>query len=499
MEFGYTASIDLNDVPVLSAEELTTSVVASVQAGRRVLALFGLPEEDGSGVGLFCLLADDATRTLAAMRTAPLAAFDSMTPQCPQVHLFERELFEQWQIRPEGHPWLKPVRYCPPEVGDAPRPGPAETQYYRILGSQVHEVAVGPVHAGIIEPGHFRFQCYGENVMHLEIQLGFQHRGIEKLIRNAPARRLLPLVECVAGDSSIAHVTACCTLIERLTGLSVSMRGQLLRRVALELERLANHTGDLGAIGGDTGFLPTSAWNGRIRGDFLNMTALLCGNRFGRGLLCPGGVLQDVDTELCQTIGKRLRAAYRDVRGAVDIMFASQSVLARLTGTGRVSRQAATDLGLVGMAARACGLPRDARVTFPVDDLPLGDMTPRTELSGDVLARARVRSAELNDAAATAGAALTHIPFTRPGEALGTSSIPALPANRCAVGIAEGWRGEVCHVGITGAKGTFRAYKIVDPSFHNWMGLAMALRDEQISDFPLCNKSFNLSYCGHDL
>ena len=499
MEFNYTASIGLHDVPVLSAEELTASVVASVQAGRRVLALFGLPETDGSGTGLFCLLADDATRTLSAMRTAPLAAFESMTPQCPQVHLFERELFEQWQIRPEGHPWLKPVRYCPPESGTGERPGPAETQYYRIAGSQVHEVAVGPVHAGIIEPGHFRFQCYGENVMHLEIQLGFQHRGIEKLIRNAPASRILPLVECVAGDSSIAHATACCTLIERLAGIPVSMRGQLIRRAALELERLANHTGDLGAIGGDTGFLPTSSWNGRIRGDFLNMTALLCGNRFGRGLLRPGGVLQDADTELCQEIIKKLRAAYRDVRGAVDVMFASQSVLARLTGTGHVSRQAALDLGMVGMAARASGLPRDARFTFPVDDLPLGEMVPHTETSGDVLARARVRSAELDDAAATASAALTHIPFTQPEPPRMDPLLPALPADRCAVGIAEGWRGEVCHVGITGSDGTFRAYKIVDPSFHNWMGLAMALRDEQISDFPLCNKSFNLSYCGHDL
>ena len=499
MEFDYTASIELNDVPVLSAEQLAASVITAVQAGRRVLALFGLPETDGSGVGLFCLLADDATRTLSAMRTTPLDAFDSMTPQCPQVHLFERELFEQWRIRPEGHPWLKPVRYCPPETGETERPGPAETQYYRVRGSQVHEVAVGPVHAGIIEPGHFRFQCYGENVMHLEIQLGFQHRGIEKLIRNAPTHRLLPLLECVAGDSSIAHATAGCTLIERLAGTPVSIRGQLIRRVALELERLANHTGDLGAIGGDTGFLPTSAWNGRIRGDFLNMTALICGNRFGRGLLRPGGVLQDVDEELCQTVIKKLRAAYRDVRGAVDVMFASQSVLARLTGTGRVSTQAALDLGLVGMAARACGLPRDARFTFPVDELPLGDMLPRTETSGDVLARARVRSAELNDAATSAIAALTHIPFTHPETALTDLPIPVLPANRCAVGIAEGWRGEICHVGITDARGAFRVYKIVDPSFHNWMGLAMALRDEQISDFPLCNKSFNLSYCGHDL
>lgn len=134
------------------------------------------------------------------MRTTPLNAFDSMTPRCPQVHLFERELFEQWNIRPEGHPWLKPVRFCPPQNGATEtRPGPAQTRYYRISGNEVHEVAVGPVHAGIIEPGHFRFQCYGENVMHLEIQLGFQHRDVERMVRTGPAMRTLPLMECSCG------------------------------------------------------------------------------------------------------------------------------------------------------------------------------------------------------------------------------------------------------------------------------------------------------------
>ena len=497
MNFSHIDSIALADVPVLSAEALAETVIASVQAGQRVIALFGLPEPQG--VGLFCLLADDSTHTLSALRTQPLTFFDSMTPRCPQVHLFEREIFEQWRIRPEGHPWLKPVRFCPPQTGSAEdRPGPAQTSYYRVTGNEVHEVAVGPVHAGIIEPGHFRFQCYGENVMHLEIQLGFQHRDVERLILAGPAIRTLKIMECVAGDSTIAHTTAYCTLLERLTGIAVPERGRLLRRAALELERLANHTGDLGAIGGDTGFLPTASWNGRIRGDFLNMTATLCGNRFGRNLVCPGGTAQDADTARCQDIVGRLRTAYRDVRGAVDTMLASHSVLARLSGTGCVSRQDAINLGLVGMAARACGVSRDARFAFPTDELATEGITLREERTGDVLARTLVRSREVDDSVQAVEMALMRLAFA-PSEENCCTELPELPPNRCAVGLVEGWRGEVCHVGITDENGKFRAYKIIDPSFHNWMGLAMALRGEQISDFPLCNKSFNLSYCGHDL
>ena len=497
MNFSHLDSIALSEVPVLPVEQLADTIVDKVQAGQRVLAFFGLPERQG--VGIFCLLADDTAHTLSALRTPPLSAFESITPRCPQVHLFERELFEQWQIRPEGHPWLKPVRFCPPLNGTTTeRPGPARTNYYRVTGSEVHEVAVGPVHAGIIEPGHFRFQCYGENVMHLEIQLGFQHRDVERMVLEGPALRTLRLMECVAGDSTIAHTTAHCTLLERLAGVTVPERGRLLRRAALELERLANHTGDLGAIGGDTGYLPTASWNGRIRGDFLNMTATLCGNRFGRGLVCPGGTALDADTARCQDIVKRLRVAHRDVRGAVDTMLASHSVLARLSGTGRVSRQDAQELGLVGMAARACGLSRDTRFAFPLDELATEGISLREERTGDVLARTLVRSHEVDDSVQAVEMALMRLAFAPAGSDC-AAPLPDLPPNRCAVGLVEGWRGEICHVGITDENGRFRAYKIVDPSFHNWMGLAMALRGEQISDFPLCNKSFNLSYCGHDL
>lgn len=498
MMFQYQESIAYDDIPVLPMEELARSVIERCRRSWRVVAFFGVPGREGTE--LVCILADASSRLLDAVRAVPGKRFESLTPLCPQVHLFEREICETWGVQPVGHPWLKPVRFRPQEGGNrALRPGPAETAYYRVDGPEVHEVAVGPVHAGVIEPGHFRFQCYGENVMHLEIQLGFQHRDVEHLILHSKNNLVLPLMENIAGDTATGHSTAYCTLVERLCNVQPTRRAHRIRRLALELERLANHTRDLGAIGGDTGFLPTSAWNGRITGDFLNITSELCGSRFGRNLLCPGGVKWDVDSMLGEALAKRVRAAFRDARGSVDVMLESSSVLARLTGTGVVSFEDARALGLVGMAARACGLDTDDRMDWPLSALEQGPLKKHMRTSGDVLARTLIRSDELNDSAASAEADLHFLAATSGEEGCRTPMPSALPAGRLAVAMVEGWRGEICHVGITGKDGRWRAYKVVAPSFHNWSGLAMALRDEQISDFPLCNKSFNLSYCGHDL
>lgn len=516
MECNYRHALEMDDIPVLDPSALTMEVRARIEQGWRIAALFGLPESETPDdrdplVGVFCVLAQDSTGTLAMLRTPPLRRYPALTPACPQAHLFEREIFEQWNILPEGHPWLKPVRFVPPLARpDGPRSMPGDMTYFRVDGPAVHEVAVGPVHAGVIEPGHFRFQCYGENVLHLEISLGFQHRGVERALRHGPDARTIHLMECLAGDSSIAHATAHCALLETLTDHPVPPRGQALRRIALELERLACHTGDLGAMGGDVGFLPTSAWCGRIRGDFLNMTALLCGNRFGRGMVRPGGVAYDVDETLCRTMSDRLKAAWRDISGAVDIMLDDPGVLARFEGTGALAARTAREIGMVGVAAKACGLALDARFQYPLSGLPETQATLRTCDSGDVHARALVRRQEVDDSVRIIERELMGLRGSSPAadgsweepSLAGTCrrpDLPALPPRRVAAAFVEGWRGMICHVGITGAQGTFRAYKVVDPSFHNWFGLALALRGGQISDFPLCNKSFNLSYCGHDL
>jgi Ni,Fe-hydrogenase III large subunit len=371
---------------------------------------------------------------------------------------------------------------------------PGVTDFFVMTGDEVHEVAVGPVHAGVIEPGHFRFQCHGERVYHLEISLGYQHRGVERALVGGPNKRTMPYMETLAGDTTIGHALAHCEAVEALAGCRVPARAQTLRAIALELERLANHTGDLGALAGDVGYLPVASYCGRIRGDFLNLTALICGSRFGRGLVRPGGVLFDLDPARQRQVEERMVQARKDVSNAVELLWNASSVRARFENAGPVARETALELGLVGVAARASGIERDVRVQFPSGLYRFAHIPVSSYHTGNVFARAHVRWMEIQRSLAFILDQLQALPDgpvrANPG---------SLAADRAVVSLIEGWRGEICHVALTDAAGRFVHYKVVDPSFHNWMGLALALRDQQISDFPLCNKSFNLSYCGHDL
>ena len=395
-------------------------------------------------------------------------------------------MWERTGLEPVGHPWLKPVRFVRADdvIG--------VTDYYRVEGEAVHEVGVGPVHAGIIEPGHFRFQCHGETVFHLEISLGYQHRGIEAALLRGPAKRALHLVETAAGDTTVAHATAYCEALEGLAGARVPARGQALRAVALELERLANHVGDLGALAGDVAFLPTASYCGRIRGDLLNVTAALCGNRFGRSFVVPGGVRFDVAD--AGELLRRLEVIEREATGAIDLLWDTPAVRSRFEETGVVPKALAREIGLVGPAGRASGLARDVRQDHAAGMYRMAHVPVAVLDTGDVFARASVRWIECVRSFAFIREQLGALPE---GEV--RAPVGALAGDRAVVALAEGWRGEVAHVLRTDAAGAVVTHRIVDPSFHNWTGLAMALRDEAISDFPLCNKSFNLSYCGHDL
>jgi Ni,Fe-hydrogenase III large subunit len=491
----------LEDLPQLAPAEFREAVLRAVEAGARISALYGRPLAGGA-VQLMAALANDYGGTLALFASDPVERYPALTPDCPQAHWFEREIAEQWGVRPEGHPWLKPIRFhrswrAGRDAWDRDESAeilPGVTDFFTVLGQEVHEVAVGPVHAGVIEPGHFRFQCHGETVLHLEISLGYQHRGVERALAAGPDKRSIHYAETLAGDTSIGHGTAYCQALEALSGGGVPARAQVLRGIALELERLANHTGDLGALANDVGYLPTASYCGRLRGEWLNLTAWLCGSRVGRGLVRPGGVLYDLEPPRAAQLRERLEAALRDVGGAVELLWETSSVLARFEEAGAISREVCEELGLVGPAARACGVERDVRFDHPTGIFRLTQIPVSTWHTGNVFARAYVRWLEIQRSAAFVRDQLGMLP-----EGLLRTALEPLAARSIVVSAVEGWRGEICHVAITDEAGRFRAYKIVDPSFHNWTGLAMALRDQQISDFPLCNKSFNLSYCGHDL
>ena len=490
-------------VPELAPGDLLGAIPEAAGAGLRVAAFFGMADPDPEAVGLVVVLADDRHARLLLGRTRVHGdAFASLTPACPQVHLFEREIAEQFGLRADGHPWFKPVRYQPSQRpghqafagADGEPPVIGVTDFYRVGGDEIHEVAVGPVHAGVIEPGHFRFQCHGENVFHLEISLGYQHRGVENAMLGGPGLRSIHHAETLAGDTSIGHATAYCQVVEALARCQVTPRAQALRGIARELERLANHVGDLGALANDVGFQPTAAYCGRLRGDFLNLTATLCGSRFGRGMIRPGGAGFDLDAPIVRDLLARLTQAERDTTNAVELLWNSPSVMARFEETGPLASELAESLGLVGPAARACGLSRDVRHDHPSGIFRFAHLPVSTWSTGDVFARAYVRWLEAQRSIDFVREQLRSLP---PGEV--RSSPGPLAPDQIAVALAEGWRGELCHAALTDGAGRFERYKIVDPSFHNWTGLALALRGQQISDFPLCNKSFNLSYCGHDL
>jgi Ni,Fe-hydrogenase III large subunit len=490
-------AIPLAQVPDEPIAEFRQTVIGAVRREWRIVALFGVPEPPGS-VRLFAILADDRRGELGATSALVTGHYPAITPDCPQAGYFEREVAEQCGVTPAGHPDLKPVRRHPPDHGPGPSaPAVFDRDRYpfpRLDGAAVHEVAVGPVHAGIIEPGHFRFQAHGEEVLTLEIMLGYQHRGAERLLERLDRDRAVLVAEAIAGDTVIGHGGAWCSVIEALARSRKTPRAQAIRGIALELERLANHLGDLGAIAGDIAYQPAAAWFGRMRGECLNAVMTLSGNRYGRGLIRPGGTLFDIPPAMAAELTQRLARLRDEVTPVADLMLGNASVQARLEGVGRLSPQQGIELGVVGPVARACDLPRDVRHDHPYGLFRFAHAPVARAWAGDVLARTLVRWLEVQRsldfvieqlAALPKGAIRVECGLLRPAE--------------LAVAMSEGWRGEIVHVALTDDRGLIRRYKVVDPSFHNWPALAAVMPGNQISDFPLCNKSFNLSYAGHDL
>ncbi|HEX9581808.1 MAG TPA: hypothetical protein VF970_11950 [Gemmatimonadales bacterium] len=490
-------AVPFTAVPVEPLDHFRDSLVEVQGRGARLLTVFGLPH-DAERVRLIAIVADDAVGRLGATSTVVGRRYPALTPHCPQAARFEREIWEQCAVVPDGHPALKPVRRHQPDHAPAGWAGTLTASrpygFDRIEGDEVHEVAVGPVHAGIIEPGHFRFQAHGEQVLSLEIMLGYQHRGVERLLETRDRARAVLVAESIAGDTVVGHADAHCGALEALARCRKTPRAQAIRGIALELERVANHLGDLGAIAGDVAFQPGAAYFGRLRGECLNLLMTLSGNRYGRGLVRPGGVLFDLTPPMIDEMRGRVARLTEAATAVAGVVFADASVQARLEGVGTVARSRVEQDGFVGLVARACEIPRDVRHDHSWGVFRFVHIPVSTAWAGDVFARAYVRWLETQRSLEFLSEQLASLPK-------GAPMVPAagLGADELCVALVEGWRGEIVHVVITDGQGLVRRHKVTDPSFRNWPALAAAMPGNDISDFPLCNKSFNLSYAGHDL
>lgn len=468
----------------------------ALDAGEHMVTLFGRSDGADAVVTTAVLQSDDGhmrgrLRVLRG-RASRHDSFPSLTVNHPAVQMFERELWEQTGVEPVGHPWLKPVRYEGPRQQRM-----SEHPFFAVRGQEVHEVGVGPIHASVIEPGHFRFMCHGEQVHHLEIQLGYQHRGVEALLLQRPPLALTSLVESIAGDTSIAYAWGYCAAMEALSGTRIGIGAELVRGVALELERVAMHLVALAGLATDIAFLQGGATYGRLRTAIINATMRACGSRFGRGWLRPGGVRFGLTEALRQDLLATLAAFSRDIAEVNDLVLSARSVRSRFKGVGTVSLKAAQDIGLTGLVARASGVAVDTRVGLPGRPYTAFPIALLTGNSGDCWARLELRMREIDESVRWLTQVLDAGQFdlaaARP-EALGK-----LRPDTLCVSVREGFRGPVVQALETGADGSLLHYKVQDPSLLNWFGLALALRDNEISDFPICNKSFDLSYCGNDL
>jgi Ni,Fe-hydrogenase III large subunit len=484
--------LSTRELPPLALDTWAQQCAQALAAGARLLTLFGRAAGDEVITTAVLRRPDGPLQVLRGVAKSH-QSYPSLSVGYPGAHMFERELWEQTGLTPSGHPWLKPVRYQ-----GARQQSMKDYPFFAMRGQELHEVGVGPIHASVIEPGHFRFQCLGEQVQHLEIQLGYQHRGVEALLLQRPALALTSTIECVVGDSSIAYAWAYCAAMEALADHPVNLQVQLVRGVALELERVAMHLTGLNGLATDIAFLQGGATYGRLRTAIINASMRACGSRFGRGWLRPGGVRFGLTETLRADLLQTLSAFAKDFAGVNALMLAARSVRARFQGVGHISQADAQALGLLGLAARASGVALDARTQLPGQLYRSQPLPMLTETGGDCWARVLLRMREIDASVLW----LTQVLSTAQPDADAAALLPsnaALRPDALCVGVCEGFRGEVVQVLETDAAGKLLHYKLQDPSLQNWFGLALCLRNNAISDFPICNKSFDLSYCGNDL
>ncbi|HSD29877.1 MAG TPA: NADH-quinone oxidoreductase subunit C [Vicinamibacteria bacterium] len=479
--------------------------------GARLASLFATDEREWNGVYALhqvWLLPRHRTFLGLSARVDPAhPRFPSIAAKHPAANWFEREVMDAFGLFPEGHPnpsrvslhddwpdgaWV--LRKDFPDDAKVPRVEGAPHPFRPVTGEGVFQVPVGPVHAGIIEPGHFRFGVAGEPVLYLQLRLFYVHKGTEKRFERLPWRHGIFLAESISGDTAVGHALAFAHAIERLTGSEPPPRARHLRVVLLELERVYNHLADIGAIATDVAFAVPAAHAQLLRERLVSLQERLFGSRLLRGTVAVGGVKGDLPARGREELRAHLVRLKADFESLVTLLIDSGSFTDRVDGTGVLPKEAARDLGVVGLAARASGLDEDLRRDHPHDAYGTLRFEVPVEEGGDVRARLMLRAREVEQSLAILDQALA----TLPDSPLRTPPPAELPAFSAALGWAEGWRGPCLHWVETDARGALTRVKVTDPSFRNWPGLARAVPGNIIPDFPVINKSFNLSYSGND-
>jgi len=431
--------------------------------------------------------------------------FPSLSAELPAVNWQEREIQDWFGLKAVGH--LNPRRVALhdnwPDVHPLRKdfaidtvlpPFEGERHIYRpALGEGVLQVPVGPVHAGIIEPGHFNFAVAGEPILYLQLRMFYTHKGTEKLFEKLPVQKAVFLAESISGDSSFSHGTAFCQAIERAAQIEIPMRARIVRTILLELERICNHVADIGAIATDVGFVIANSHATRLKEMLVSVNEELTGNRLLRGMVCLGGVRRAWGPETLEGLRLSLDRFAREFQDLIDLIDSSESTRDRLEQTGILTPQKAKDLGIVGVAGRASGIDLDVRRDHPYAAYDRHSFRVPVYHAGDVLHRMQVRMDEVKESIAIIRKAAEE---NMDGDVC-TSVLP-IPPDRCALSAVEGWRGEILHWIRTGQDNHLERCKIKDPSINNWPALVEAVQGNIIADFPVINKSFNLSYSGTD-
>jgi Ni,Fe-hydrogenase III large subunit len=487
----------------VTADEWRQIALDVFAVGARLQALWG---ECAPAAAVRALYSGDDFLLLV---TLPLAEstieYPSLADIFPAAGRMQRAAADLTGLRAPGsdqRPWLRhaawPADYRPLAAGAGEPPESPlcadDYAFVRVAGEGVHEIPVGPVHAGIIEPGHFRFSVVGEKVLKLEQRLGYVHKGIEQLFARTPLAEGHRLAARICGDSTVAFSWAYCQAVEGLAGCKVPPRAAWLRALALEAERIANHLGDLGALGNDAGFAFALAQFSRLKESWLRATEAALGRRYLFDFVVPGGVAADAKPEHVAELAARARAIEAEAATLRGILDEHAGVRDRFVGTGEVTPELATRLGLVGLAARASGGALDLRADLPCEPYDRLSVRKATHIDGDVAARVGVRFDELVESIRLVGVIAGELPA---GELKAGGTVPR--AGATAVGAIEGWRGPVFVAVTAGEDGSIRRCHPHDPSWQNWPALEHAIIGNIVPDFPLINKSFNLAYSGHDL